>query len=278
MTKLKKLKNKNLKYSYVQGRFSNEVAGKFQHFPIHNWENEFYYAKKLNFDSVEWIITDFSNPIFNTSFIKLIKKNLSKHSIVISSISLDLIMDNPLHKLTKSESLWLSNKIYTAVKFFKIKRVSIPIEERSRFNNKIEKMSALKNLSIIYNVLKKKCKVCIETDISPRSLINIFNMKKFSQLGILLDLGNTRAHGFDIEEYFKYFSNRIYSIHIKFRDKSYGKTKILKRKKFYDLNYLIKNLHHLKKLVDISFQTYKTNKYFLSDMKRSIKNYNYYVK
>jgi hypothetical protein len=278
LTGIIKFENKKLDYSFVQGRFSTEVAGKFQHFPIHNWENEFGLAKKLNFNSVEWIITDFSNPIFNPLFSKIIKKTLKKHSIKISSISMDLIMDNPLHKLSKKESIWLGNKLLLAINFFKIKRISIPIEERCRFNNQIEKMIALKNLHLITYELKKKCKICIETDMSPESLVNILNMKKFNKLGILLDLGNTRAHGFYIEDYFRLFKDRIYSIHIKYRDRSYGKTKVLNKNNFHELKFLKKNLDLFTNLGDISFQTFKTNSNFFLDMKKSIKNFNNYVK
>ena len=139
MTKLKKINKKKFFYSFVQGRFSSEVAGKFQHFPIHNWENEFNIAKKLNFDSIEWIITDFSNPIFNQSFSKIIKNVLKKNKMKISSISMDISMDNALHKLSLKETRWLSEYLLKAIKYFDIKRVSIPIEERSRFNNAFEK-------------------------------------------------------------------------------------------------------------------------------------------
>jgi len=275
---LKKFKNKKIKYSFIQGRLSSEVAGKFQHFPIHNWEKEFHLARKLGFDYVEWIISDFSNPIFNPLFSKVIKKVLIKNKIRISSISMDLIMDNPLHKITKTESLWLSDKVKEAVNYFKINRVSIPIEERSRYNNKFEKSLALKNLQLIYSKLNNSCKVCIETDMSPKSLISLFKMKKFDKLGVLLDLGNTRAHGFNIEDYFKFYPEKIYSIHIKYREESYGMTKILIKKNFHELNFLTNNLKKLKNLNDISFQTYKTHKKFFTDIQRSIKNFNTYVK
>ena len=278
MINIKKFKEKKLAYSFVQGRFSGEVAGKFQHFPIDNWENEFSLAKSLNFDSVEWIITDFSNPIFNPLFSRVIKETLQKYKMKISSISMDLIMDNPLHKLSKKESFWLGKKLIEAVKLFKIKRVSIPIEERCRFNNQSEKRIALKNLHLINLPLKTKCKVCIETDMSPESLVTILKMKKFNKLGILLDLGNTRAHGFYIEDYFKLFKDKIYSIHIKYRDKSYGKTKILDRNNFHELKFLQENLNTLTNLGDISFQTFKSNNNFFKDMQRSIKNFNNYVK
>lgn len=278
MIKLKKIKNKNFNYSFVQGRFSDEVAGIFQYFPINSWEKEFYLAKGLNFDSVEWIISDLSNPIFNSLFSKVIKKVLIKNKMKISSISMDMIMDNPLHKLTKSKIVWLSNRIKHSMKFFNIKRISIPIEERSRFNNKNEKKLALNNLALIYKKLSPKYKVCIETDMSPVSLIDILSEKRFKKLGILLDLGNTRAHGFNIEDYFRLFPEKIYSIHVKYREKSYGKTQILKKNNFYELKFLVKNIKVLKNLEDISFQTFKSKRNFYSDIQKSIKNFNSYVK
>ena len=47
-------------------------------------------------------------------------------------------MDNPLHRLEKDVD-WLINQLKQITKFFSVKRVTIPIEERSRFNNYIEK-------------------------------------------------------------------------------------------------------------------------------------------
>lgn len=278
MITLKKINKKKIFYSFIQGRFSSEVAGKYQHFPIHNWENEFRSAKKLKFDSVEWIITDFSNPIFNPLFSKIIKNQLKINKMSISSISMDLIMDNALHKLSAKETLWLSEKLKSALKYFKIKRISIPIEERCRFNNAFEKRLALNNLYLFYQSLNKLCKICIETDMSPSSLIQILRLKKFKKLGLLLDLGNTRAHGFRIEDYFNLYCDKIYSVHIKYREKSYGKTKILKENHFHELEYFVKNIKKLKNLVDISFQTFKTSKDFLVNMKKSVKSFNNYVK
>ena len=62
-----------------------------------------------------------------------------KNKMKISSISMDIIMDNALHKLSLKETRWLSEYLLKAIKYFDIKRVSIPIEERSRFNNAFEK-------------------------------------------------------------------------------------------------------------------------------------------
>ena len=55
-------------------------------------------------------------------------------------------------------------------------------------------------------------------------------------------------------------------------------TKIINKNRFYELEYLIKNIKKLKNLVDISFQTFKTNNNYLSNIKKSIRNFNIYVK
>ena len=43
------------KLSFVQGRLSSEVAGRYQYFPIHNWKSEFHKAQELGFDGIEWM-------------------------------------------------------------------------------------------------------------------------------------------------------------------------------------------------------------------------------
>ena len=276
MVKIKKLKKKNFYYSYVIGRFSPMVGSKFQHFPIDNWEKDLKIAKKFNFDGTEWIISDYSNPIFNILFCKIIKQHLKKNNLRICSLSLDLIMDNPLHKISTTDVEWLIKKLRILIKYFSIKRVTIPIEEKSRFNNYIEKNIALNRLKKFYSGIGKLCNLSIETDISPFNLKKLFNLKSLKKLGILLDIGNTKAHGFKVEDYIKLFANKIYGVHIKYRPEFYSKTARLK-KNFKELKILLENIKKLKNCRDITFQTYKSNNNFFKDMEVSINNFNKHV-
>ena len=85
MSKL--LKNrKNFLIAFMQGRFSVPVGSNFQHFPIHEWEKEFNQAKKIGFSNIEWIISDYSNPIFNKEF------QISIVLLYISSKRLSLLL------------------------------------------------------------------------------------------------------------------------------------------------------------------------------------------
>ena len=190
--------------SYVIGRFSKKVGDKYQYFPIDSWQRDITLAKKFGFNGIEWIISDYSNPIFNNFFLSQIKKELKNKHIKISSIALDLIMDEPLHKINQFNLHWLIEKIKLVQSKIKINRINIPIEERARFRNKSEKKIAIKRLNYILRKLGKNSKISIETDINPRKLKDFFKSKYITNLGLLLDIGNTRANGYRIEDYFNF--------------------------------------------------------------------------
>ena len=71
------------KLSFVQGRLSPQIGSIYQYFPVDNWQNELMEAKKIGLNNIEWIVSDLSNPIFNSNFLKIILINLKKNKINI---------------------------------------------------------------------------------------------------------------------------------------------------------------------------------------------------
>ncbi len=264
-------------YSYVLGRFSKKTASYFQYFPISNWENEFKVAKRFGFDGVEWIVSDLSNPIFNDIFRKIINKNLKKNKVKVCSIFLDFIMRKPLYELNKKDLIWIVAQIKKLKKDLKFKRLTIPIEETCRYKNQIQRRKTLNALNFLFVNLKSNLKFCIETDLNINEIEKVLNDKRFKDLGLLIDLGNIRASNRRIQDYLDRFCDRIFSIHIKFRDKNWGKSTHIP-KDFFELRHVKHNFHKLKKINDITFQTFRSDKKFLNDMKRSIKNFNEIIK
>ena len=269
--KLKKIKK--YKYSVVMGRFSEKIGDKYQHFPIDNWQNEILVAKKYNFDGLEWIISDYSNPIFNKIYLEDICKRITKNKLIINSIYLDLIMHDPLHKISLKNFEWIIKKIIDVQKKIQINRITLPVEEDARFYFYKDKKIVVNRLQYVIKKLGKKSKISIETDISPGNLINFLNIRKLSKLGLLLDLGNIRADGYNIEDYINNFSNKIFAVHIKYRDKNFGNSKIIPQK-FKELSILKRHLSKIKFLNDLTFQTYRSSMNFKTDMESSIKNFN----
>ena len=143
--------------SFVQGRLSKKIGSKFQYFPINNWQNEMPIAKKIGFKHIEWIISDYNNPIFNKIFQNQILQVLKENKISISSIGLDFLMREPLFKIHNDDLDWILINLKNILKRFKAKRVNIPIEENSRLSNHFDYKIVKKRLhKIIINY--KTCK------------------------------------------------------------------------------------------------------------------------
>ena len=259
------------------GRLSKKIGDKYQYFPIDNWQNEINIAKKLSFDSMEWIISDYSNPIFNNIYLEDIKKRLKIEKLKINSIYLDLVMNEPLQKISTKNLNLILKKIINIQKKIKINRITFPVEEKSRIYFDEDKKKVTNQLSKIIDELGKKSKICIETDMSPATLKMFLDQRKLKKLSVLLDLGNIRANGFKIEDYLKKISDKIFAIHVKYGDKFYGKSKVIP-KNFEELSFVFKNYKKFKNLNDFTFQTFRSDKNFIKDMKKSIKNFNEILK
>jgi len=251
------------------GRFSHKIGDHFQHFPIETWQDELKTGKKFGFDGVEWIISDYSNPIFNFKNIPNIKKELRKTKMRISSIALDFIMHEPLYSIKFKNLNWVVKKITAIQKEINIPRITIPLEETCRYRNKIQKRKALKSLNFLLKSLSSRSKISIETDLKFEELFKILNNKKFYNLGLLVDIGNFRASGKNLQKFLTHFNRKIFGVHIKYREKNYGKTRLLP-KKFNELSILKQNINNLENIQDITFQTFRSNNNFLSDMKSNI--------
>lgn len=254
-----------LRLAMVQGRLSSEVAGKFQYFPIHNWRSEFFKAKELGFDSLEWIISDFSNPIFDEASQNEIIDLVRDSNLEISSISLDLLMPKTLNYFSDKETKWIFDNINKIAKKVKLSRVSIPIEETcgirdpQTFNKVQGKLIKILNLNSF-----NEYSIAIETDMAPNVISNFLNHKALQRVGVLLDIGNAAAYGYKLNDYFNQLSKKIYSLHIKDRLSGIGPTVPLGEGSA-EFDYLAKNIHNLINLKDITLQSFKTHENYLTD-------------
>ena len=72
----------------MQGRLSKPKNGKIQSFPINSWENEFYLAKNIGFELIEWVLDENvkDNPILDKRFFSKIKAIKEKTGVEINSI------------------------------------------------------------------------------------------------------------------------------------------------------------------------------------------------
>ena len=257
--------------SIVQGRLSSMVGTRYQHFPTHAWREEFKIASQIGFDGIEWIISDFSNPIFDINSLEEVKVLSDKTGVLIDSISLDVLMYNPIHSLSWDDIYWLFERLCIAVKKLKVLRVSIPIEENSGihdYNDATEVIARLKK--VLNNFSSRIPFICIETDLSPKNIYSLINLSGLSKLGVLIDLGNIASNGYRLDDYFKLFSNKIYGVHIKDRGELFV-PKVPFGKGVSEIKLFLDRYDELKNLTSITLQSFRSPDKYIENAKFAFK-------
>ena len=91
------------KIGIMQGRLSKSVNGKIQSFPIYSWKKEFYLAKEIGFELIEWVLDDDlqNNPILNKKAFPEIESLKNDTGIDIDSICCDYFITNSLSNNSK---------------------------------------------------------------------------------------------------------------------------------------------------------------------------------
>jgi L-ribulose-5-phosphate 3-epimerase len=263
------------KLGFMQGRLSKQIGNKIQYFPWKSWEREFFEARKINLNRIEWTL-DYNNlnknPLLNLKGQKQINKLKKKYNIKCNSVTTDCFMQKPFWKLkNNARSLLFFEKIINACNKLKIRLIILPLVDNGLIQNYNDEKNLLKILNLYIPLLKKKnMQIAFESDFKPKKLkmfINKFDKKIF---GINYDLGNSSHFGYDVKEEFKMYGNRILNIHIK--DRKYkGSTVRLGdgNADFKSFFKMLKKINYDKNLI-LQVARSKIKKEFLIEIKKNI--------
>ena len=208
----------------MQGRLLPKYKGRYQAFPIGNWQDEFSIAKKCNLELIEFIL-DFNeyelNPLLKSGGIEEITKISNESGVRVKTICADFFMEAPLHSndnLVRDSSFKvLENLIESAMKL-NVTDIVIPCVDQSSLKDKKMKDRFVNQLvKIIPSLEKYNINLSLETDLAPmpfRDLLDKFNSKNIS---VNYDIGNSAALGFNSDEELELYGDRISDIHIKDR-------------------------------------------------------------
>jgi len=259
-----------VKVAIVQGRLSSQVGDRYQFFPIHSWRSEFEKAAELGFDGVEWIVSDFTNPILDKASLEETKKICDRTGIVVSSISLDVLMYHPAHTQKWEDLNWLLERICETVALLGTRRVSIPVEENSSIDNPDDAQQVVSVLGKILRVVKGTIPLLsIETDLSPRNINHLLKRTELEGLGVLVDVGNAAANGFSLSEYLQLFPDKIYGFHIKDRGPLFGVNCPLGTGAA-ELDVVAQRFKELPRLNDITLQSFRSPNNYIQDAKQAL--------
>ncbi len=204
----------------MQGRLSDKPGQSLQSFPWESWREEFSRANSIGFDQIEWLVDgngDDKNPITSVDGRKEIADLSIKYDVSVKSLCAHTLIDGKLF----GESVDLENakdkfsKILLWASEAKIEFVILPIMDAMSIQSDNSKEKLKKILHEVVN--NNSPKVLLESDLPAIQLKEFVDEVALDKVGILYDLGNATAMGFDIENELKLLHSMIGEIHIKDR-------------------------------------------------------------
>lgn len=262
------------KLGFMQGRLSNNTAGRLQSFPWKNWPNEFYLSKLLPVNRIEWTLdyhNIFKNPLLDKKQWKKIISLCEKNKIRVDSLTCDFFMQKFfLHNNNKKKTLKIFDQIFNASKLLRLKYIVVPLVDKSSVKSKKDIKKIIDFFCDIHlrNKNNTYTKILFETDFPPQKQFNFINSFPMGRFGINYDTGNSAHNGFNLFDEFKAYGKHIENIHIKDRPIK-GKTVRLGNGDFDFLPFfdLLKNYNYNGNLI---LQTAKSIDH-ISELKENIK-------
>jgi len=210
------------KLGIMQGRLSKPLNGKIQSFPTDTWKKEFYAAKEIGFELIEWVLDENLkyNPIMNKNSFKTIKQIKEETQIEVNSICCDFFMTNSLSKKSTSyrdKNLEVFNYLIEEVcPNNNIKIIDLPLVKNESLKKK-EIADDYKNLllNLEKKIIDNNLTISLETDLNPFEFKNF--LKDFNKAAITVnyDTGNSAYWEFDAKEEFLSYGEQISNVHIK---------------------------------------------------------------
>ncbi len=211
---------------------SNKPGKKLQSFPRDNWENEFANAASLGFDAIEWLLDgteDLANPIASAEGRAYISELSTRHGIQVRSLCAHAFIDGNLLS-TGSELVQSISHLTHVIDWadaLGVQTIILPAMDAMSLRS----LFARERLAnILRDLLKDEGPaILLESDLSGGNLSEFVTSVGSNRLGVLYDLGNSHAMGFDFEADLTELGPLIREIHIKDRKINGGSTQRLGR-------------------------------------------------
>ena len=215
---------KNIELGIMQGRLLPKYKNRYQAHPVGYWSDEFEIARKLGLKSIEFIFdyNDYKlNPLMNENGINQISKISKNTGVNVKSICADYFMEAPLHssnQKVKEKSVLVLKTLIKNSSLLNISDIVIPCVDQSSLKNNIDKERLINSLydSVIY-ASKFNINIALETDLNPKDFLDLLNEFRLENLTVNYDTGNSASLGYNINQEFEYYGNKISDIHIKDR-------------------------------------------------------------
>ena len=204
----------------MQGRLSNKKGKPLQSFPWNSWKKEFLRAHSIGFKQIEWLVdgvNDDDNPIASVKGRNEISLLSIKYDVSINSLCAHALIDGKLlsNGENQKEAIEKFSKILFWASEARIEYVILPVMDAMSIQTDASKEKLRKVLHEVVDSYTPK--VLLESDLSAIQLKEFLDEVDLENIGVLYDLGNATAMGFDIESELKLLYPLIEEVHIKDR-------------------------------------------------------------
>ncbi|MCM1251837.1 MAG: sugar phosphate isomerase/epimerase [Clostridium sp.] len=214
-------------YGIMQGRLTEPKGRGIQFFPFDNWEQEFYLAKKLGLNEIEFIF-DYEkyelNPLWSQYGQEKLRKIIAETNVQVHSVCFDYFMRRAFFKKedTERQKLRSENKqillhVLNTMSEMGIDLIEIPLVDNSSLTNNSDKEAFREFIIEIISHTDSTIKIGLETDLPPESFDAYLNSIHADRIGANYDSGNSSGLGYNMYKEVTILGNRIFNIHIKDR-------------------------------------------------------------
>jgi len=211
----------------MQGRLTEPKGRGIQFFPFENWEKEFYDAKEIGLDEIEFIF-DYpnyeKNPLWQKAGLTKIQKIINETGVCVRSICFDYFIRRPFYKkeghdleLLKKENTHIIKQVISAMDLLGISLIEIPLVDNSSLKNDYEKLHFKNWLNEIVLSSPKNINFSLETDLPPEKFLAYIQDIGLENVGANYDSGNSSGIGYDLYQEVTTLGSYIFNIHIKDR-------------------------------------------------------------
>ena len=171
-------------------------------------------------------------------------------------------MQNPFWKEESHSKMRILNNKFEAIcnacKNLKIKYIVIPLVDNGRLENIRQKENLFEYLMLQKNLLEKTgVSILFESDYEPQKLYKFIEELPKDRFGINFDTGNSASLGFNPDDEFNLYGDRIKNIHIK--DRLIGGETVPLGKGNTNFESIFKNLISINYQGNLILQTARSN-------------------
>ena len=213
----------------MQGRLLPKYKGRYQAHPKVNWRDEFPIAQSFGLDLIEFIL-DFEdaadNPLLAVGAATAIAAAARQSGVMVRSICADYFMEAPLHDRDTDdahESRAVLLRLIETARDLGVTDIVIPCVDHSSLQDRAARNRLIEALRpALSDAEAAGVNLALETDLSPDDFLYILDRLPSPRLTVNYDIGNSAALGYDPEQEFAAYGNRISDIHVKDRIRGGG--------------------------------------------------------